>query len=161
MSKKTKDTTRDGITAKGFFRLQINEAGKVVGDSGWRKNMVVNLGRQDYLCKGLVGATGSKKVTYAALGTGTAPGATATALDGEFTEAAARCSLATSIINSSTVQCAFTLPAGVVAAATIQNVALIDVSVVGTGTIFSGNIYTTSALATNQSVNGSYQIRFS
>jgi len=164
MSKKTNGVTKDGITAKGFFRLQINEDGKVVGDSGWRKNVVVNLGFQDYLSKGLGGITGSKSIAYAILGTGDVPGVTDTALAGEITSsnASVRCAVTPSVIDYSTVQFIFTLSSNIYdASKLIRNVGLIDVSAATTGTIFSGNTYTTSALATNQSVNGSYQIRFS
>lgn len=146
----------DGIKARGFFRLQIADNGKVVGDSGWKENQVVNLGFQDYLAATLGAVAGSKQITYAMLGTGTAPGATATALDGEITDAAAtRCAVTPTTIASKTVQFAFTLASNVYTAAkTIQNVGLINHSSTATaGTIFSGNTYTTSALATNQSVN--------
>ena len=166
MAKNKKGSAQtDGVKARGFFRLQIREEdGKVAGDTGWKENTVVNLGFQDYLCQTLAGMAGSKTVSFAMLGTGTAPGATATALDGEITDvAAARCAVTPTTIASKTVQFAFTLASNVYTAAkTIQNVGLINHSSTATaGTIFAGNTYTTSALATNQSVNGSYQIRFS
>jgi len=159
-----KGMASEGIKAKGFFRLQIKDQdGKVAGDSGWRENQVVNLGFQDYLCATLAGGTQGKTVSHAMLGTGTVPGADATSLDGEITDVAGtRCEVSSSIINSKTIQFAFTLASGVYTAPkTIQNVGLINHSSTATaGTIFAGNTYTTSALATNQSVNGSYQIRF-
>jgi len=161
---KNKKGTQDGIRAQGFFRIQINDNGKVVGDSGWKKNQVVNLGFQDYLSKTLGGMSGSKTISYAMLGTGTAPGAADTALDGEITDVAtARCAVTPTTIASKTVQFAFTLASNVYTEAkTIRNVGLINHSSTATaGTIFCGNTFTTSALATNQSVNGSYQIRMS
>ena len=146
----------DGVGVRGFYRLQINnQDGRVAGDSGWRENTVVNLGFQDYLAATLGAVAGSKQITYAMLGSGTAPGATATALDGEYTDVAtARCAVTPTTIASKTVQFAFTLASSVYTAAkTIQNVGLINHSSTATaGTIFSGNTYTTSALATNQSV---------
>lgn len=154
----------DGVKARGFFRLQIEEDGKVKGDTGWKENQVVNLGFDQYLCQGLGGMGGSKTISYAMIGTGTVPGATATSLDGEITDAAGmRCAVTPTTIASKTVQFAFTLNSNVITAAkTIQNVGLINHSSTATaGTIFAGNTYTTSALATNQSINGSYQIRFS
>lgn len=158
----------DGIRARGFFRLKIVEDGadgrqKVVGDSGWKENTVVNLGFQDYLCQTLGGMGGSKTISFALLGTGTAPGATDTSLNGEITDAAnMRMAVTPTTIASKTVQFAFTLNSNIITAAkTIQNVGLINTSTTNVGTIFAGNTYTTSALATNQSVNGSYQIRFS
>ena len=160
-----KKINKDGVRAKGFFRLQIqNQDGKVAGDTGWKENVVTNLGFQDYLCKSLGSMSGSKYISYAMLGTGTAPATDATALDGEITDVAtARCAVIPTTIASKTVQFAFTLASSVYTAPhTIQNVGLINHSSTATaGTIFSGNTYTTSALATNQSVNGSYQIHFS
>lgn len=164
MAEPNKKITKDSLTAKGFFRLQISEQdGRVSGDSGWRENQVVNLGFQDYLCQSLAGMAGSKTVSHAMLGTGTAPGAAATSLDGEITDVAGvRCAVTPTTIASKTVQFAFTLASNVYTEAkTIQNVGLINhSSTAQAGTIFSGNTYTTSALATNQAVQGSYQIRF-
>jgi hypothetical protein len=155
---------KEAVKARGFFRLQIRESdGKVAGDTGWRENQVTNLGLQDYLAASLGAVAGSKQITHAMLGTGTAPAAADTALDGEITDVAGtRCAVTPTTIASKTVQFAFTLASNVYTAAkTIQNVGLINHSSTATpGTIFSGNTYTTSALATNQSVNGSYQIRF-
>jgi len=164
MAEPNKKITKDSLTAKGFFRLQISEQdGRVSGDSGWRENQVVNLGFQDYLCQSLAGMAGSKTVSHAMLGTGTAPGAAATSLDGEITDVAGvRCAVTPTTIASKTVQFAFTLASNVYTEAkTIQNVGLINhSSTAQAGTIFSGNTYTTSALATNQAVQGSYQLRF-
>jgi len=153
----------EGIRARGFYRLKIRENGQVVGDSGWRKNTVVNLGFQDYLCQTLGGMAGSKTVSFAILGTGTAPGATDTSLNGEITDASnMRMAVTPTTIASKTVQFAFTLNSNIITAAkTIQNVGLINTSTTNIGTIMAGQTYTTSALATNQVVNGSYQIRFS
>jgi hypothetical protein len=161
---------KDSVSARGFFKLKVNthdpKTGKITASetTPWIKNQVVNLGFQDYLCQTLGGMAGSKTISYAMLGTGTAPGAAATALDGEITDVAGtRCAVTPTTIASKTVQFAFTLNSNVYTAAkTIQNVGLINHSSTATpGTIFAGNTYTTSALATNQSVNGSYQIRFS
>lgn len=161
MSKKNNAST-DKVGARGFFRLQITEDNKVVNDSGWRQNTVVNLGFDQYLCQTLAGMAGSKTVSHAALGTGTAPGATATTLDGEITDAAGmRMAVTPTTIASKTVQFAFTLNSSVITAAkTIQNVGLFNTSTTSAGTIFAGNTYATSALATNQVVQASYQIRF-
>ncbi len=158
------NASSENIKARGFFRLQIREQdGKVAGDTGWQKNQVTNDGFNQYLALTLAGMSGSKTISYAMLGTGTAPGAADTALDGEITDVAGtRCAVTPTTIASHTVQFAFTLASGVYTTAkTIKNVGLINHSSTATaGTIFAGNTYTTSALATNQSVNGSYQIRF-
>ena len=167
MAKQKKNTgaSKDCLKVRGFFRLQINnQDGKVASDSGWKENTITNDGFNQYLCLSLAGMAGSKSVAYAMLGTGTAPGATATSLHGEITDVAnARCAVTPTTISSKTVQFAFTLASGIYTTAkTIKNIGLINHSSTATaGTIFAGNTYTTSALQTNQSVNGSYQIRFS
>ncbi len=166
---RTQRKSNDAVKVHGFYRLRIVEddpiTGKprVVGRTGWRKNTVVNDGFSQYLCQTLGGMAGSKTVSHAALGTGTAPGATATTLDGEITDAAGmRCAVTPTTIASKTVQFAFTLASNIITAAkTIQNVGLFNTSTTAVGTIFAGNTYATSQLQTNQAVNGSYQIRFS
>jgi len=155
---------KDTVSARGFYRLKIRNAdGSVAGDTGWRKNQIVNLGFEDYLCQTLAGMAGSKTISFAILGTGTAPGATDTTLNGEITDASnMRMAVTPTTIASKTVQFAFTLNSNIITAAkTIQNVGLINTSTTNVGSIFAGQTYTTSALATNQVVNGSYQIRFS
>ena len=158
------------MKARGFFRIKIGDSKREdgaieveTGDSGWRKNTIVNLGFNQYLVQTLGGMAGSKTVSYALLGTGTAPGVTDTSLNGELTDAAGmRMAVSpTSSSNSKAIVFAFTLNSNVITAAhTIQNVGLINTSTTSIGTIFAGNTYTTSALATNQVVNGSYQINF-
>lgn len=162
-----KSSTKSAVAVRGFFRLQIVEdehgTPKVVGDSGWKKNTVVNLGFDQFLCQTLGGMAGSKTISHIALGTGTAPGVTDTTLNGEITDAAGmRCAVTPTTIASKTVQFAATLASNVITAAkTIQNIGLFNTSTTSVGTIFAGNTYTTSALATNQAVNCTYQIRFS
>lgn len=167
MTKKRKDTgaSQEGMRARGFFKLQICEQdGRVSGDSGWVENTITNDGFDQYLCRSLAGITGSKQVTYAMIGTGTAPGATGTSLPGEITDVAnARCAVTPSVIGSKTVQFAFTLASGIYTESkVIQNIGLINHSSTSVaGTIFAGNTYATSSLQTNQSINASYQIRMS
>lgn len=159
-----KKTTQDGIKARGFYRLNIvNPDGSITGDSGWRENQIVDNGFKQFLQYALIGSAGSKTVTHVALGTGTAPAAAATALPGELTDAAGcRCAVTTGTTGSKTVSFTFTLNSNVITAArTIQNVGLFNGSTTNAGTLMAGNTYATSALATNQSVNGTYNITFS
>jgi hypothetical protein len=154
----------DSAKIHGFFRLQVAEQdGKVSGDTGWFENQVTNDGFREYLTMAMAADAGSKVISHAMLGTGTAPAATDTALDGELTDVAGtRAAVTASTIASKTVQFAFTLASNIYTAPhTIRNVALINHSSTATAaTIFAGNTFTTSNLATNQSVYGSYQIRF-
>ena len=165
MAKNNKKPLSDGVGIHGFFRIKIKDSdGKVAGDSGWRQNQVVNDGFRQYLTLNMAGLSGSKLISYAMLGSGTVPGASSTSLDGELVDVAnMRCAVTPTTIGSKTVQFAFTLQSNLITAAkTISNVGLINHSSTSVpGTIFSGNTYASSALATNQSVEASYQIRFS
>ncbi len=168
MKAKSRRTTKDVMNVRGFFRLHIVEDGPdgkpiIVGSTGWRKNTVVNDGFDQYICRSIAGMSGSKSVSYAALGTGTAPGVTDTTLNGELTDAAGcRCAVTPTTIASKTIQFAFTLASNVITAnRTIQNVGLFQASTTNTATILAGQTYATSQLQTNQAVNGSYQLRFS
>ena len=77
--------TKEGIGIKGFSRVRIvNPDGSLHGDSGWvGPNQVTNLGFNDYICQTIGGMAGSKVITHALLGSGTAPGAADTSLEGE------------------------------------------------------------------------------
>ena len=164
---KTKGILKENAKANGFFRVQITEDGKgVVADSGWKKNQIVNLGAQNYLVNWLIGnTTQGSSVTYMALGTGGAPVATDTSLSGEITHStSSRASVSTSVVASRTAQFTAAFNSAnsfVTASANISNVGLFATSTTNIGTIFAGNTYSSSAVATNQNVNVTYQIRFS
>lgn len=159
MSKKS--AIQDGIVLRGFYRVQITENDKVVGDSGWRKNQVTNDGINDFLCKTLGAVAGSKQISYIALGTGGAPAADATSLAGEIMSSTQRVTVSASTIASKTIQftAAFASSASfLTAAANLSNVGLFNSS--SGGTLFAGNTYASSSCNTNQNVNVTYQIRF-
>ena len=159
MAKQLQDT----VKARGFFRLKLTENGKVVGDSGWKKNQIVNLGYQNYIVGSLGAIAGSSQVSYFALGTGTAPAAADTNLNGELTDAAAmRFTVTPSAVSSKTLQLTGSLASNVVTTThNISNVGIFAVSTTNAGTLFAGNTYSSSLLNTNQNVNVTYQIRFS
>ena len=152
---------KDKLKVKGCFRVQITEDGKVVGDSGWKDNMTVNLGFNQYLVLGLMGNASSKKVTHMAIGTGTAPGAAATTLPGDLTGTGniVRVAVTTSSVASHTAQFTAQFASTLnTTTQTIQNLGLFNTS--SGGTIFAGNTFATSQWNSNQDVNATYQIRF-
>jgi len=149
---------KDTMKIKGFARVQLMDSdGRVIGDSGWNRNTVVNLGFQDYVCATIGAVAGSKQATYMAIGTGTAPAADATSLDGET---GVRVTTSNSVVASKTLQatCQFA-GSDMGDTYTIQNIALANVS--AEGTILCGTTYATSQWASNQNVNATYQLRFS
>lgn len=165
-SNKSKKAIHSGVVLRGFFRVQITEDGKgIVGDSGWRENQVTNIGIRDYLVNHLLGDTGNRtNVTHMALGTGGAPASDATSLSGEITHASnSRKAVSTSVVSSRTAQftAAFnSADSFLTASANISNIGLFATSTTAAGTIFAGNTFSSSAVATNQNVNATYQIRF-
>lgn len=159
--------SRDSIKVHGFFRLQIQEAGKggkkkVVGDSGWCKNQVTDLGFQHYIVETIGSIAGSSQAAYLALGTGTAPAAAATSLPNELTDAAGcRMAVSPSAVSSKTLRLTASLNSNIITAArTINNIGIFAVSTTAAGSILAGNTYATSSLATNQTVSATYELRF-
>lgn len=146
-----KQKKEDGIKVKGMYRLQLTEDGKVVGDSGWTENQVVNLGFNQYLVSTLGAIAGSKQISHMALGSGTAPGAAATTLAGEVVKRASVTAATSSA--SKTVRFTATFSSSdsfVTNTQNLSNVGLFNTS--SGGTIFAGNTYASSACATNQNV---------
>lgn len=155
--------TKDSVTAKGFFRLAIKEGDKVVTDSGWKANQITNLGFQNFIVGSLGAIANSSQVGYFALGTGGAPAAADTGLSGELTDASnLRFAVSPSAVSSKTLQLTGSLASNIVTAThNISNVGIFAGSTTAAGTLFAGNTYASSQLNTNQSVNVTYQIRFS
>lgn len=154
---------KDSLKVQGIFRLQIEDNGKIVGDSGWKKNQVTNLGFNQYLVSTLGGIAGSKQITHVALGTGSVPGATATALDNESAVAKRAAVTAETSSGSKTVRFTATFNSSdsfVTASKNISNIGLFNTSAQTTGTLFAGNTYASSSVATNQNVNVTYDIIF-
>jgi hypothetical protein len=166
MSKKIPVTqVKDGLIAKGMFRLQITEDAdgetKIVGDSGWHTNLITNLGFNQFLVSTLGGIAGSSQITHMAIGTGGAPVATDTTLTGEQSVRAAVTAATSSTSKSVQFTATFSSAVSFVTASkNISNIGLFATSTAAGGTLFAGNTYTSSACATNQNVNATYTITF-
>jgi hypothetical protein len=160
-----------GLNVRGFFRVHlVEEDGRISGDSGWVENMVTNLGKKNYLCNPLAGATAALPISFMALGTGSTVLSNDTALLGEISHntAASRCrvSVQSSSIGSTAVDfyATFSSNSGVGSSyvsttVVINNVMLIN-NTTSAGTIFAGSTYGISTLNTNQDVQVSYRITF-
>jgi hypothetical protein len=149
----------DSIKVRGFFRVQIEENGEIVGDSGIVENQITNLGKSLYLARALGAIAGSLQVSHVALGTGSVPGAADTTLQGEVV---LRTTLSAATSGSTAVQFTATFDSGgsfVTDTRNISNIGLFNSS--STGTLFAGNTYASSSCATNQNVNVTYNITFS
>jgi hypothetical protein len=167
----SKKAPQENAQVRGFFRVNITEDGKIVGDSGWKENQITNVGFNNFIVSGLgTGLTGAK-IGYAALGTGGVPVPTSTSLSGEVSTngsgsvvraavVAATSSTSKSLSNTATFNSANSF---ITATAAISNIGLWDISgpTTANGQLFAGNTYASSSLATNQNVNVTYTINFS
>lgn len=154
--KKRKENS-EGIRIKGFFRIQITDkkTGKVVGDTGYMANQITNYGLANCLVGGPAGAGSTVQIVGAMLGSGTNPATDAVALDNSNTD---YYSTVGEAINNST-QAQFTQSFdGTLGAATIANVGLFAAS---DGSLIAGKTFASSALATTQDVNLTYNLNYS
>ena len=146
---------------KGCIRVQLGEEvdgkQKVVADSGWVENMIVNLGVQDYLIDWLGAGSGGKAADTIIIGTGTAPASDATGLQGTTVQSAGN----SSIVASRTFQITNSWASGDHPGGTpnIRNAALADQGT-GSYTIFCGGTFDSSAWNSNQALSITYQVRF-
>lgn len=150
-----------GFSVRGFFRLRLgendNEKVVIVGDSGWRKNEVTNLGFQNYICNLIGGLAGSKQVGMIAIGTGGVPDVTDTELAGETK----RQTCGNAVISSKTMRATVEIASGdhPGGTPTIQNIGLIENTASG-GTLMCGNTYGTSTWNSNQGLSATYELQF-
>ena len=159
---------KEKVKVRGFFRVALRENGEIVGDSGYipdmRKNTVVDLGFSHYLVDLLGIGANSKQISRMMLGTGTAPGASATTLDGELATATyTRTTVTFANVSSKTARFTATFASSsshITAAVTLRNIGIIN-NTTSAGTLMAGNTYSTSQWNTNQDVNSTYEIRFS
>lgn len=156
-------SNKENLGVRGFFRAQVEDSsGRIIGDSGWRENQVLNDGITQYILDWLVGNTG-KAVTHMAIGTGGAPASNATTLAGQVANGK-RAAVSTSIISSRTAQFTAAFASAdsfLTATANISNVGLVNTSATNLGTFLCGAAFASSAIATNNNLNITYQVRFS
>lgn len=167
----TKEKThRDHAKIRGMFKLEIEENGRIVGQTPWIANQITNVGFLNIVNQLGTGLTGSK-ISYAALGTGTIPATTDTTLNGEVSTngsgSVVRAALtAATSSTSKTLNMTATFSSAnsfITASANISNVGLFQTSgpTTASGSLMQGQTYTSSALATNQNVNLTYNLIFS
>ena len=157
--------SQDNLGVRGFFRAQVeDQSGRIVGDSGWRENQVLNDGITQYIVNWVLGDTGNgKSVTHMAIGTGGAPASNDTTLAGQVTNGK-RAGVSTSVVASRTAQFTAAFASSdsfLTASANISNVGLVNTSATNLGTFLCGAAFASSAIATNNNINVTYQLRFS
>ena len=159
---------KGSVGVRGFFRINIIDPdGTVVGDSGWTENQVCQPGIQLFLLHLMGASAGSSRPTHVALGSGTDPGYTATNLPDDGGAGGTRVSkraavtYTNSLSNTARFTATFQSSDNWLAAAdTLKNIGLFGTSASTVGTIFAGKSFATSAIATNNNVNVTYDIVF-
>lgn len=151
MSKKN-----DTIKIKGFLRLQIVDKNtkKIVGDSGWKENQITNYGFNSCLVAAPIGAA-SVQAAGIMLGSGTTPASSATALPLSNTNYYSAFAYS-SVLSSLTARMSVSFD-GTLGAATLANIGIFAAS---SGSLICGNTFASSALATTQDINVSYELRY-
>ena len=154
----------ENIQLKGFMRLQIDEDGEIVGDSGWKKNLVTTGGFLNITKLIGTSLTGTQW-SHANVGTNGTPASNATALPSEVvgTNSAVQRAAVTAATssNSKTLRFTATLSSAnsfVTQTETINNVGLFHHTT--TNVLMAGVSYTASSVATNQNVNITYDLVF-
>ena len=166
--KNMKEIPQALIGLSGMTRVNIVDPdGTVVGDSGWNKNVITDVGLSDYIMKKFLSAAGSLTPTYFALGSGnTSLGTAANSLPGQIAGShmvtlGANSALTTRATSSDagTTQYLATFSSNIFAAETTIGIAGLHAA--STGSVMCGGTFASSSVATNQAVNCTYQILFS
>ena len=144
------------VTIKGFTRVQIKDkkTRKIVGDSGWHQNVITDYGYESCIVASPIGA-GSVQAAVLMLGSGGVPTSTTDAIpnsNSKYISSFAQ----SSVIGSSTARMTVSFD-GTLAAATLSNIGVYATS---NGSLIAGNSYASSALATDQDVNCTYEFRY-
>ena len=168
-----KQQPQDSLKVKGMFRIHIGENGKIVGDSGWKKNTITDLGFRQYLVLSLGSLSGSKYVSHIAVANDqSSNGALAPSVTGLTSELDKRTTVSASstVAGSRTIRFTGSFMSSLNTATssawiatsnatrTIQSIGLFNTS--SGGTMFAGNTFSSSTIATNQSLFFTYDIQF-
>ncbi len=162
----------DKLVVKGFMRVAVYDYGpkgepnyKLVSDSGLIQNQMTNIGFLNYLAYVLGASAGSCLVSYAALGTGTAPASNTGGLPGEVVQFSDQRRPVTTSFNGSTqIQMIASWASGYQTVTTpivLQNAGLYALSQTSNQSLMCGKNYTTQTWASNQSAALTYNLNLS
>jgi hypothetical protein len=165
MRKSKKEIPIASVGLHGFYHLQIvdEKAGKVVGDSGRKHNLITMDGLNNFMAKLFAQTAGSQYVSMAALGSSASIVVSSnTILPGSFATTLHK-TVATSVISTTaymtgghTVRYTATWVSGT-STPIIGNVGLYGAPA---SNIFCGGSFATSSVASNQAINLTYDVVF-
>lgn len=149
----------EGVTVRGWGRVQLvnQKTGKIEGDSGWKPNVITQIGFQNYITRLLGAVAGSVQATILALGTSSAsPSSTQTSLGGEQTP---RKTATASIVSSQTLRLTANW-----ATDEVNGVQLASIGAYNTtsgGSVANALTFSASTKTTDQQLNATVEFRFS
>lgn len=153
---------KNGIRGHGFFNLKVVRNGKVVQDTGWQPNIIVNASLP--VIAGLVGNVDSQTAfSYIAVGTSnTAANVSQTALVGEIstnglTRASATLSRVTTTVTNDTTQ--FYKEFTVTGSSTVQEVGVFNAS--SSGTMLCRAVVTSTSVVNGDKLQVTYKVSYS
>ena len=154
--KRTKKGDNDLLQVKGFFRAQrvCRKTGKIIGDTGFLQNQITNYGLNSCIAARPIG--GGSAITSMVVGSGGTPAASDETLAGSNTDLYT--SVATSMVASSTARMTAVFEGSDSSMAAVGNAGIVAAS---DGTLIAGVGFATSALATDQALNVTYELRYS
>ena len=164
-----KEIPQASVGMAGMYRVNIvNPDGTVAGDSGWKKNVITNVGLSDYIVKKFLSASGSLVPAYFALGSGnTSLASNATSLPGQIAGSqmvalGANSAQTTRAAQSDadTAQYLATFSSNIFEGSTTIGCAGLHATSTP-GSVMCGGTFASSTVATNQAVNCTYQVLFS
>lgn len=148
------------LGVRGFGRVQLvdKDTGKIVGDSGYFENTVTNNGLNNACAGASIKATGSYAVGYCAIGTRT------DTVSADQTDIGNRQnafkSVDASTVATGTARCTCSFDGS-------DNSATLTIAEIGlfktdsAGSLIATQTFTTSQMTTDQTLNATYELRFS
>lgn len=152
---------KEGLKIKGFFRLELVDVrgphkGRRIR-SPWMKNVVTAEGLEDYIVGAVGGIAGSKQVTHLVVATQTtAPSSAQTSASGEFE---ARKTVDKSFVANGTLRMTCSYATNEATQSVLGALAVYNTS--SGGSAASVATYSTSQKTTDQTLNVTYEYRFS
>lgn len=146
------------VRVRGFYRVMLHDlkSGKKVY-SPWRQNAITANGFQHYICGSIGGVAGSKQISHLQLATQTtAPTSSQESASGEFE---ARKASTNTFVANGTLRATASWNTNEATQSTLGAVAMYNTS--SGGTCGSVATFTTSNKTTDQTLNVTYEWRFS
>ena len=153
-------STGEGVQVKGFYRLMLHDhkSGRKIY-TPWRKNAITADGFQNYIVGTAGAVAGSKTISHMQVATQTTvPTSSQTSASGEFE---VRKATTNTFVANGTLRATASWNTNEATQSTLGGVALYNTSTAAVGTCGSVATFSTSNKTTDQTLNITYEWRFS